>query len=173
MREGNVVTAAFAGSDSRVRLTLAGGTQADGKLQLIDEYSGLALLKCDTKGLSPIDLAQAAPAVGQELITAAAWGLEKPLVARAIVGGVDELDGGLVGGEDRFVGEAVRGDEERFVEAVGADGVECGLDVDFADAFVCGECKGLNEDALAGDRCGIGGDECEPATVACFVLFDA
>jgi S1-C subfamily serine protease len=89
VQAGQVVTAAFAGSDSRIRLTLAGGVQADAKLQLIDEYSGLALLKCDTKGLTPISVAEAMPVVGQELLTAAAWGLEKPLVARAIVGGVD------------------------------------------------------------------------------------
>jgi S1-C subfamily serine protease len=86
---GKIVTAAFAASDSRIRLTLAGGAQTDGKLQLIDEYSGLALLKCETAGLTPIAPAEAAPAVGQELLSAAAWGLEKPLVARAIVGGVD------------------------------------------------------------------------------------
>ncbi|HZN35617.1 MAG TPA: hypothetical protein VFB80_17430, partial [Pirellulaceae bacterium] len=42
VQKGKVVTSAFAGSDSRIRLTLAGGTQADAKLQLIDEHSGLA-----------------------------------------------------------------------------------------------------------------------------------
>ncbi len=93
--EGKIVTAAFAGSDSRIRLTLSGGAQADAKLQLIDEYTGLALLKCDTKGLTPVALAAAAPSVGQELISAAAWGLEQPLVARAIVGGVDRQHPGL------------------------------------------------------------------------------
>src|SRR5262245_30356726 len=36
VREGKLVTAAFAGSDSRIRLTLAGGTQATATLQLID-----------------------------------------------------------------------------------------------------------------------------------------
>ena len=89
VRPGKIVTAAFAGSDSRIRLTLAGGAQADAALQLIDEHSGLALLRCDTKGLTPVATAEAAPNVGQELLSAAAWGLEKPLIARAIVGGVD------------------------------------------------------------------------------------
>jgi S1-C subfamily serine protease len=87
--EQKIVTAAFAGSDSRVRVTLAGGAQADAKLQAIDEYSGLALLKCEAKGLTPVAPATGPPQVGQELLTAAAWGLEQPLVARAIVGGVD------------------------------------------------------------------------------------
>jgi len=95
VREGKVVTAAFAGSDSRIRLTLAGGAQATATLQLIDEFSGLALLKCDTTGLTPVKPAEAAPRVGQELLSAAAWGLEKPLVARAIVGGVDRQHPGL------------------------------------------------------------------------------
>jgi len=95
VREGKVVTAAFAGSDSRIRLTLAGGAQATASLQLIDEYSGLALLKCDTTGLTPVKPAGAAPQVGQELLTAAAWGLEKPLASRAIVGGVDRQHPGL------------------------------------------------------------------------------
>lgn len=95
VREGKVVTAAFAGSDSRIRLTLAGGAQATASLQLIDEYSGLALLKCDTTGLAPLQAAAAAPQVGQELLSAAAWGLEKPLASRAIVGGVDRQHPGL------------------------------------------------------------------------------
>ena len=95
VREGKVVTAAFAGSDSRIRLTLAGGAQVAASLQLIDEYSGLALLKCDTAGLTPVKAAEAAPQVGQELLSAAAWGLEKPLASRAIVGGVDRQHPGL------------------------------------------------------------------------------
>jgi S1-C subfamily serine protease len=95
VRKDSIVTAAFAGSDSRIRLTHAGGAQIAAKLQLIDEYSGLALLKCDTAGLTPVSAADAAPQVGQELLSAAAWGLEKPLVARAIVGGVDRQHPGL------------------------------------------------------------------------------
>src|SRR5688500_15994635 len=43
VREKHIVTAAMAGSDSTIRLTIAGGKQAAARLQVIDEYSGLAL----------------------------------------------------------------------------------------------------------------------------------
>jgi membrane-associated protease RseP (regulator of RpoE activity) len=70
-------------------LTLPGGKQADATVQVIDEYSGLALLKADTASLVPLAAAEAIPAVGGDLLSAAAWGLEQPLVARGVVGGVD------------------------------------------------------------------------------------
>jgi putative serine protease PepD len=87
--EGRVVTAAFAGTDAQIRLTLAGGTQADAALLAIDEYSGLALLKCAAAPLAPLDLGGDLPAVGQELLAGAAWGTEPPLVARGLVAGVE------------------------------------------------------------------------------------
>jgi S1-C subfamily serine protease len=89
VRDGRIVTAALAGSDTRIRLTLPSGTQSDAKVQLIDEYSGLALLKADTKGLTPLAAAETAPKVGGNVLTAAAWGVEQPLVSQGIVGGVD------------------------------------------------------------------------------------
>jgi S1-C subfamily serine protease len=89
VREGHVITAAMAGSDTRIRLTLPGGSQADAKVQVIDEYTGLALLKADTKGLVPLAAADKSPSVGGNVLTAAAWGVEQPLVSQGIVGGVD------------------------------------------------------------------------------------
>lgn len=89
VREGRVITAAMAGSDTRIRLTLPGGKQADAKVQVIDEYSGLALLKADTKTLQPLAPAEQSVAVGGNVLTAAAWGVEQPLVSQGIVGGVD------------------------------------------------------------------------------------
>jgi S1-C subfamily serine protease len=89
VRDGRIVTAALAGSDTRIRLTLPGGTQSDAKVQLIDEYSGLALLKADTKGLTPLAAADIPSKVGGNVLTAAAWGVEQPLVSQGIVGGVD------------------------------------------------------------------------------------
>ena len=89
IRNGLILTAAFAGSDTPIRLTLPSGKQADAKVQVIDEYSGLALLKADTTSLVPLTTADSLPTVGTELLTAAAWGLEQPLVSRGIVGGVD------------------------------------------------------------------------------------
>jgi len=89
VREGRIITAAMAGSDTRIRLTLPGGNQADAKVQVIDEYTGLALLKADTRALVPLVSAEKAPAVGGNVLTAAAWGVEQPLVSQGIVGGVD------------------------------------------------------------------------------------
>src|SRR5262245_36690510 len=89
VREGRVITAALVGSDTPIRLKLPGGKQSEPQVQVIDEYSGLALLKADTASLVPLVAAESMPAVGGELLSAAAWGLEQPLVARGIVGGVD------------------------------------------------------------------------------------
>jgi S1-C subfamily serine protease len=94
VRDGRVITAAIAGSDTRIRLTLPGGIQADAKVQVIDEYTGLALLKADTKALVPLTAADKAPAVGGNVMTAAAWGVEQPLVSQGIVGGVDRTRAG-------------------------------------------------------------------------------
>ena len=94
VRDGRVITAAIAGSDTRIRLTLPGGIQADAKVQVIDEYTGLALLKADTKALVPLASAEKAPTVGGNVMTAAAWGVEQPLVSQGIVGGVDRTRAG-------------------------------------------------------------------------------
>jgi S1-C subfamily serine protease len=89
VRAGTIITAALAGSDSPIRLTLASGKQADAKVAVIDEYSGLALLRAETTPLKPLAMAVQPPVAGQEILAAAAWGLESPLVSRGIVGGVD------------------------------------------------------------------------------------
>ena len=89
VRDAHVVTAAFAGSDSRIRLTLPGGKQADAKMRVIDEYSGLALLRAESVRLNPLNFIPQQPSVGTELLTAAGWGIDQPLVSRGIVGGVD------------------------------------------------------------------------------------
>ena len=89
VREGQIVTAALAGSDSSIRITIAGGKQADAKLQVIDEFSGLALLKCDQSPAQPLELASETPAVGGGVMTAAGWGVEQPLVSLGIVAGTE------------------------------------------------------------------------------------
>ncbi|MCU0877771.1 MAG: S1C family serine protease [Pirellulaceae bacterium] len=94
VREGSVITAAMAGSDSTIRLTLAGGKQANAKLQVIDEFSGLALLKCDADPGEPLELAAAAPAVGGGVMSASAWGVEQPLVSLGIVAGTERQRAG-------------------------------------------------------------------------------
>jgi S1-C subfamily serine protease len=89
VRDGQIVTAAMAGSDSQIRLTMAGGKQAEAKLQVIDEFSGLALLKCDLKPAAPLELAAETPAVGGGVMTASGWGVELPLVSLGIVAGTE------------------------------------------------------------------------------------
>ena len=89
VRDGQIVTAAMAGSDSQIRLTMAGGKQAEAKLQVIDEFSGLALLKCDIKPAAPLEMAADTPAVGGGVMTASGWGVELPLVSLGIVSGTE------------------------------------------------------------------------------------
>ena len=87
--KGQIVTSAIAGTDSKIRLTLAGGKQATGAVRVLDEHSGLMLLACEEGALTPLELAAAPPSAGASVMTAAAWGTEKPVVSLGIVGGVD------------------------------------------------------------------------------------
>ena len=89
VRDGQVVTAAMAGTDSTIRLTIAGGKQAEARLQVIDEFSGLALLKCEGNPAKPLELAAETPAVGGGVMTASGWGVELPLVSLGIVAGTE------------------------------------------------------------------------------------
>jgi hypothetical protein len=79
----------MAGSDSRIRLTLPGGAQWDAKLQLIDEFSGLSLLKTEARLDGVLELADKTPAAGGGVMTAAAWGVEQPLISQGIVAGIE------------------------------------------------------------------------------------
>lgn len=89
--KGLIATSVVAGSDSRIRLTLPGGKQIAAKLRVIDEFSGLTLLECDADPLSPLELATEAPAVGSGVMTASAWGVEKPVVSLGVVAGVERM----------------------------------------------------------------------------------
>jgi S1-C subfamily serine protease len=95
VEQGWIVTPAFAGSDSQIRLTLAGGDQSTGTLRVIDEYSGLALVQCDTKDLKPLKPASGEPKVGAWVLSAAAWGIEKPIISFGNLSGVGRAAGGL------------------------------------------------------------------------------
>lgn len=80
-----LVTAIHAGTDSSIRLTYHDGTQANGALKVIDEYSGLVLLESDEPAPGKLEICQEAPCAGSWAMTAAAWGTEKPLVSLGIV----------------------------------------------------------------------------------------
>lgn len=92
---GKVITSTLASTDDRIRLTLAGGLQSDARLLAIDEYSGLALLGCDRKELTPLTLATQSPAVGEYVMAGAAWGVDQPVVSLGIVGATDRTLAGL------------------------------------------------------------------------------
>lgn len=95
---GLIVAPIYAGSDSQIKITLAGGEQCEARLRVIDEHSGLALLAIKPPAAvnaKPVSLAAVPPKVGSWVIGAAGWGTEAPVVSAGIVGGVDRtLTGG-------------------------------------------------------------------------------
>jgi S1-C subfamily serine protease len=91
-----IITATLATSDDRIRLTLAGGVQSDARLLAVDEYSGLSLLGCDAKNLTPLKLAADQPAVGEYVMAGAAWGVDRPIVSLGIIGATDRTLSGLL-----------------------------------------------------------------------------
>lgn len=94
VEKGWIVTPAFAGSDSQIRLTLPGGQQSQGQLRVIDEYSGLALIEADTHELQIIKPA-AQQKVGAWVLSAAAWGVEQPVISLGILSGQGRTVGGM------------------------------------------------------------------------------
>lgn len=90
-----IVTAVPVSSDSKIRLTFPGGTQDDARLRVVDEFSGLVLLDSPNCTAKPLDLAAELPAAGSTTVTAAAWGVEKPLVFHGMVSGTGHTLAGL------------------------------------------------------------------------------
>lgn len=87
--KGQAVAPLSAGSAGRIRITLSGGQQTEAKARVLDEYSGLALLDLEKKDVPGLDLANGLPDVGAWVLSAAAWGVEKPVVSLGIVSGTD------------------------------------------------------------------------------------
>jgi S1-C subfamily serine protease len=87
--QGHVVTFVAAPADSRFRVTLADGGQAEADVRVIDMHSGLTLLGIENQDLPALSLAAGVPSVGAPVLTAAASGIERPLVSLGILGGVD------------------------------------------------------------------------------------
>ncbi len=88
---GQVITSVVAGSDSRLRLTLPGGRQAEARVRILDEYSGLTLLETEDRSLPALELAPDKPAVGSGVLLASAWGVEQPVVAVGVVAANERL----------------------------------------------------------------------------------
>lgn len=90
-----VVTAVPVGSDSEIRLTFPGGIQDDARLRVVDEFSGLVLLDSPKCAATPLEMAADRPKAGSTVVTAAAWGVEKPLVFQGMVSGTSHTLAGL------------------------------------------------------------------------------
>ncbi len=90
-----IVAAVPVSSDSKIRLTFPGGNQDDARLRVVDEFSGLVLLDSPNCAAKPLEMADALPAAGSTVITAAAWGVEKPLVFRGMVSGTGHTLAGI------------------------------------------------------------------------------
>jgi serine protease Do len=87
--KGLAVAPLGAASAGRIRITLAGGEQTEAKARVLDEYSGLALLELDKKTSPGLELAEGLPEVGSWVLSAAAWGVERPVVSLGIISGID------------------------------------------------------------------------------------
>ena len=85
--KNKIVTAVPVSSDSQIRLTFPGGEQDDARLRVVDEFSGLVLLDSPKCAARPLELAAERPAAGAAVMTAAAWGVETPLVFQGMVSG--------------------------------------------------------------------------------------
>lgn len=86
---GIVVTPLFTPDETRIRITMPGGVQAEARPRVLDEYSGLALLQIENHDAPRLTLAKEAPKVGGWVLSGAAWGVEKAVVSLGIVSGVD------------------------------------------------------------------------------------
>ncbi len=90
--KGLVVTFSNAPAAARYRITLPRGDQAEAELRVVDFYSGLSLLEIDKpKNLPGLEPVETTPPVGSPVLTAAAAGIEKPVVSLGILGGVDRM----------------------------------------------------------------------------------
>ena len=86
--KGLLATPLFNPVDSGIRITLPGGEQTSARVRVLDEVSGLALLETDRDDLVPLECSEP-PAAGSWVLSAAGWGVEKPVVSLGIVSGLD------------------------------------------------------------------------------------
>ena len=87
--DGLVITPLFWPDSVNVRITVPGGEQAEAQARVLDEPSGLALLKVTRDDIPKLELAEDSPRVGSWILSGSAWGAEKPLVSFGLVSGVD------------------------------------------------------------------------------------
>ncbi len=92
---GNRLVVTFSrAAGSRFRVTLPDGEQSEAEPRVFDSYSGLVLLEIDRDGPPGLQPADRLPAVGGAVLTAAASGIEKPVVSLGILGATNRSIGG-------------------------------------------------------------------------------
>ncbi len=87
--DGLIVSPLFVADKATVRVTIPGGDQARAVPLVLDEPSGLALLQLDKRDVPKLELSEQVPNVGAWVISAAGWGVEKPVVSFGMVSGID------------------------------------------------------------------------------------
>jgi S1-C subfamily serine protease len=87
--KGLVVTFSSAPASWVYRCTLPDGAQADAELRVLDHYSGLRLLEISKHSLPGLEVIEEPPPEGSTLYTAAAAGIDKPVISRGVLGGTD------------------------------------------------------------------------------------
>jgi S1-C subfamily serine protease len=79
------------------RITLPAGGQATARPRVVDRYSGLVLLELEghrSDDLQSLALADEVPQTASAVLTAAAAGLEEPLISQGVLSGVDRTVAG-------------------------------------------------------------------------------
>jgi S1-C subfamily serine protease len=71
------------------KVTLPDGQQSSAEVRVVDQYSGLSLLECPNGDLPGLDCCETPSKVGDTVYTAAASGIEPPVVSRGIVSGLE------------------------------------------------------------------------------------
>lgn len=77
------------GPSATVRVTLIDGEQCSAQPVVVDEFTGLALLRLDRDEVGKLSLADSPPDVGEWILSSAAWGIERPVISYGVVGGID------------------------------------------------------------------------------------
>jgi serine protease Do len=130
--QGWIVTSATAPANARCRVTLPDGEQAEARLRVLDLYSGLSLYQIPADKLAGLEIRDEPPPAGATIYTAAASGIERPIVSRGIVGGADRTLTGTglppllqcdVRTTDTSTGAAVVDDQGRLVGVVSVTAV--------------------------------------------------
>lgn len=98
--DGFLVTYSNHPGSAQYRVTLPDGAQAAAEARVIDLYSGLTLLELRPQAegaairVGHLAPASEVPAPGAVILTAAASGLEQPVISRGILGGAERTLGG-------------------------------------------------------------------------------